>query len=260
MGDDLEEELSEWGRSETPPADGAFANRLETSLRREMLEPAAAGRGWSAVFFRPGVVVMAIAVMIFGFAFLSGAVDDVGVAEGSTTTLPTPRTSVIDLTTTSTGPNVAPDVPPITGTSIVEPDVSVSTTAPAEAPSTTDGAPTDQTTIAPTTVPVTTDPPITTIPNSATTIAPAPISDLSAERDGRQLVISWRVDTARSDVAGWVLLRETDREPLEISRDPATRRFVTTITDVDVDYRIEGRNADGGVVFDSGVILFSRDG
>ncbi len=37
MRDDLEAELSDWGRSETPQADGAFANRLETSLRRDML-------------------------------------------------------------------------------------------------------------------------------------------------------------------------------------------------------------------------------
>jgi len=94
MRDDLEAELSDWGRSETPQADGAFADRLETSLRRGMLDRSVGqDRGWLGMLFRPGVVVMAIAVPIFGLAFISRASDDVGFADGGDSTVPTPTTT-----------------------------------------------------------------------------------------------------------------------------------------------------------------------
>lgn len=68
MNDELNDRLNSWGKTSTPPVDGAFANRLEADLRVSTA-PAAKrpGFGW---LLRPGVLVAA-AVAIVGGIFVA---------------------------------------------------------------------------------------------------------------------------------------------------------------------------------------------
>lgn len=271
-GDDLERRLDEWGESATPPVDGAFANRLEVSLRQEMIaEPVSVRGGWLGQLLRPGVVVVAAAVMIAGFALASRPSGDGGLADDA---VPLPETTTTDEPATTTSAALS-DVAPTTVPAVT--DVLPVPTTTAEQigdPTSSSSPPRTGTTLppgvtrapsGPTLPPRPPEPGLdpddltTTIPGPTTTIAPGTITELSAVRDGRQLTVSWRFDLAVVDVTGWVLRRESDGEVLELSRDPATRRFVTPISDVDGAYRLQGLDADGDVVVDSGVVLFNPD-
>ncbi len=249
MGDDLEEELSEWGRSETPPVEGAFANRLETSLRREMLDRSAvASRGWSAVFFRPGVVVMAIAVLIFGFAFVSRAADEVGVADGNST-VPIPTTVVV--ATTSSQSTQAPGstrdpIPPSTDKD-VQPQVTTTASLPPNTTAETAPTVSDQTTIPRPTVPATTIPPEATI-------------DLAVRRDGRRVTASWTASGETDSIVGWVLIASIDGDGdlVATSREAETRSLSGPLTDLGQTFRVEGRDRGGVVVVMSEEVALSR--
>ena len=259
MHDDLEDELGEWARLDTPPVDGAFANRLETSLRHQMLdEPARAARPWLGAVLRPGVVVMAIVVLVLGFAYASRGAGDAGLADGSDTTQPIPTTSVIDLlTTTTTTQGLVLKEPPLTGTTIVDFAEPSGTTVPAQAPSTTQGTFTDQTTLTSTTVPVTTGPPTT----DERTIPPLRPFELSIQRDGRQVVVTWAFERADVDsIVGWVLIASVngDGDIVASSRDVATRTLTGPLTDLDQSFRVEGVTREGRVVVTSNEVQVSR--
>lgn len=269
MADDLEDELDEWGRSETPSVDGAFANRLETSLRREMLDRSSREeQGWLGAAFRPGVVVMAIAVLVFGLAFVSRGSDDGGLADGDAP-VPNPTTIAVETTsspsTDTPGSTEEPTSPSTSGD--VQPNVTTDEMTTTVPPETTDdgSAPTvsDQTTIPRTTVPftepATTEPPTTV---DATTIPPSSRIDVIARRNGRQVTASWTLDGDVGSIVGWVLIAsiEGDGDMIAISRDAATRRLTGQLTDLEQTIRVEGRDRSGAVVISSEEIALSRDG
>lgn len=261
--DDLDEQLTQWGSSTPPRVDGAFANRLETSLRQQIVEGAVgADRGWLGVVFRPGVVVMAIAVLIFGFAFISRASDDVGVADGapneptisSTSKEGAPETSRSEIP----GPTVTTQRPdeesssPTTGDAADPPETSVPETLPV-----TSEQPTDQTTIpaAETTVPVTDS-------TTPTTAAPLPevVATLGTPADG-QIAVRWRVGGDTSDVTGWVVVRTIgdSRQTAATVREATARRVVVDVVNRDALFRVEGRSAGGDLVVQSDDVSINRD-
>ncbi len=256
MHDDLDHELDEWGRSKTPPVDGAFANRLEASLRREMLDRSSGpNRGWAGVVFRPGVVVMAIAVLLFGVAFVSRASDDAGVADGTETTVPTTATlpsttTIVAQTTVTTAAPKQESDPPRT---VIVPTPTVEPGSPGP----------EQTTVPPTTVPPTTVPPTTVPPTTGETTTPAaPIIDLTIERDGRQVTASWVFERETDRIVGWVLIASLDGEENLIadSRDVTTRILTGRVTDLEQTFRVEGRSRDGAAVVTSDEVTVNRGG
>lgn len=266
MHDPLDDDLTTWGQSNTPPVDGAFANRLEASLRSDMIAGSAPSqRRWFEWVFRPGVVVLAVAALLFGFAFVAGSTDDADLADGAGPTMPAPTTVPGDpRTTTTTGPDEVNDAPPLTGTMMTTSPVAPSSSdQPDEpAPETTAPAPLpdDATTAAPTDE--------TTIPDDVTTTIPpiAPL-ELVLRLDGRQVNASWtfgRADAA--SISGWVLLAtadgagQRDGEIVASSRDVSIRQLTATVTDLSTTYRIEGRSADGTVIASSDDVQLSRDG
>ncbi|MDW3177755.1 MAG: hypothetical protein R8J94_10230 [Acidimicrobiia bacterium] len=276
MPDDLDDDLAEWGRSATPPVDGAFANRLETSLRSTMLDRTADGAGWAATIFRPGVVVMAIALLIFGFAFVSGDSDEPGFAddgtpldESSTTVDPdasdTIAPTVLDEPSATTLPE-GPDDPPQTDApgpgTIVQPEV-------------TDRQETDQTTVPPGSTPPTTRPadrdattaPETTTPRqdtiSSTTTWPPGLLVIegTVTADGRRIILEWTVAGETSPISGWVIQRTVGERTAAAAtlRDPESRTVSIVATDRQETYRIEARAEEGVVLGASDELSLSPD-
>lgn len=238
----LEGRLDEWGESPTPPVDGAFANRLEASLRQEMINEPAGSAGWSALLFRPSVIVVGLAVVIIGFALAARSSDDVGLADGVESTIPIPPTTMDERTTTTSTPDGSLVVPPITTD---------------ELPSTT----TDQTTIPRSTAPQTTDAAPTTT-GDATTIQPVSIIDLTVERDGRQVVASWTLRREVDSIVGWVLIASIggDGDLIASSRDPATRTLTGRLANIDQTLRVEGRDSRGVAIVSSEEVPVSPGG
>jgi hypothetical protein len=263
--DDLDEQLTRWGSSTPPRADGAFANRLETSLRQEIVAGADPSRNRiGSLLFRPGVVVLGIAVLLFGFALVSRSGDDEArVADGapneptisSTTDEGAPETSRPEVP----GPTVTtqrPDEDPnsLTTELLVDPP---ETTVPPTSPVTSE-QPTDQTTIpaAETTVPVTDS-------TTPTTDAPRPevVATLGTPADG-QVAVRWRVGGDTSGVTGWVVVRTIgdSRQTAATVRDATVRRAVVDVVDRDALFRVEGRSADGDLLVQSDDVSINRDG
>lgn len=280
MPDDLDDELAEWGRSLTPPVDGAFANRLETSLRSDMLDASSNARagwaGWAAIVFRPGVVVMAIALLIFGFAFVSGDSDDGGFAddgapllEPTTTAGPGSTNSITPTTAGIPVPTIPADAldstvtnPPSTGT-VVQPEVTD--------PTQTDRSIVPQTISPPTTSPRDSDAttiPETTIPRqdtiSSTTTWPPGLLVIegTVSAIGQRIVVEWTVAGEISPISGWTIQRTVgDRTAVAATiRDPQTRTVSIVATDRLTTYRIEARSEDGVILGASEELSLSPDG
>lgn len=264
MATDHDADLERWGQTPTPDVDAAFANRLEAKLRAEIIAEAAPARRWFEWVFRPGVVVLAIAAVLFGFAFFAGSTDDSRVADGPESSVPVPTTVADEpRTTTTAGRDDGDDAPPLTGTTM--------TTSPPTGPTTSD-APEEP-------APETTAPPslpddATTIPDEATTI-PADVTttipaieppDLVLRRDGRRVTASWTFDRGDTAIAGWVLLAVADAdgptraEAVASTRDVSVRQLTATVTDLATTYRLEGRGADGSVIVSSDEVALNRDG
>lgn len=261
MGE-LDDLLDEWGQSKTPPVDGAFVNRLDVSLREQMSadDERRGAFGW---LFRPGVFVVAAAVVVVGLVIGLGQRDgsEVGVADSQipSTSPPTTSGSALSTASSSTTSTSASEVAPTTIATVPDdgtrqtPESTTTST-----PSTTTSPPTT----ASTTTTTTSEAIATTVPSTPDPeVAPLPIPNVAAQQNGRQLTVGWRVDITGVDVSGWVLLATVDgnTETLASSRDATTRQIVATITDANALYRIEGRSADGSVVFDSGEIAVNPD-
>jgi hypothetical protein len=230
MTNELDDELSAWGRSSTPPIDGAFANRLETSLRSEIVagEPVR-GRWGLAAVMRPSVLVLGAMIAIGAAVYLSADADDEGLDfAGSTPTTPIDATPVdpVDTQTTTAPTSQAPT----TVASTTAPDSTGSTSAP--------------TTTTPTT------PAPTTSAASTSAVPTDVVVALSVRADGRQLIASWTLRGDEATIAGWVLVRSIDDRSTVVatSRDVDIRTFTVPVTDRAHTIRVEGRSAGGGVV------------
>ena len=273
MSDDLDRKLDQWASQPTPPADPAFTNRLEATLRSTML---AADAETNRTLFRPAVIVAALTVIatIGVFAISTNQTGEAATArpfEDATETATT--TTTVTNTTTST--IVDTTVPPTT-TEPPAPD-SAPTTNTAPPPTDEASPPLTETTLPgedidpvdPTTAPDTaasspnapqptdrdpTDPPAPTTP-------PPPTVRAEISRDGRVASITWTTTGDLAQVEGWVLVRTIDgsEETVEVSRDSATRSFEFPVTDLAATHRIEARAADGQVVTSSGSLTFTSD-
>ncbi len=273
MNDDLQDRLDGWGRQPTPPADGAFVNRVEAQLRSEMLDGASGTR--RPLLLRPGVIVAVMAVAaVLGAVALSSTrtgetAQDGGLADPVvTTTTPPPAELDEAPTTTAVGeatvaPTTAPTTtqvgdtsPPRTGT--VPPPIDDESNETTTVPWTLDETPT--------TAPATTAPPQTDAPapddSPATTIPLPPTVEGQLVLDGRAVTVSWTVNGDDWAIEGWVLVRTIDgvSEIVEISRDERVRSFVVRATDLAETYRVEARDAGGEVVAATGELSLSRDG
>lgn len=259
--DDLDEQLTQWGSSTPPRVDGAFANRLETSLRQEIVDGTDPSRNRiGSLLFRPGVVVLGIAVLLFGFALVSRSGDDEArVADGA------PNEPTISSTTNEDAPGTSrPELPgPTVTTQRPDEDSSSPTTEPVvDPPETTvpqtSPATSDQATVTAveTTVPVTDS-------TTPTTDAPPPevFATLGAPADG-QIVVRWRVGGDASDVTGWVVVRTIgdSRQTAATVREATARRAVVDVVDRDALFRVEGRSAGGDLVVQSDDVSINRDG
>lgn len=260
MDDQLDDDLENWGKTPTPRVDGAFANRLEASLRTQMLDDGGrTTRGWSSFVFRPAFVVLAIAAVVVGLAFIPRGDDEVGLAEGdesttTTTVVPTTSADPRDLdppVTTLASVPPATDVAPSTETT--EPDPLTTTQPPetTEAPSSTE---TDRTTVPATTVPATIAP-STTIPADSAVA-------LEVLRDGRRVTATWTVRGDIDTVVGWVLIATVDGDGdlVASSRDRTIRTLSVQVSDLSQTFRIEGRDSEGSTIVSSDEVSLSRDG
>ena len=262
--DDLEEQLTRWGASTPQGVDGAFANRLESSLRQEIVDGVDPSRNRiGSLLFRPGVVVLGIAVLLFGFALVSRSTDDEArVADGG------PNEATISSTTLEDAPGTSrPEAPgrTVTTEGRTEDPSSPTTEQPADPPETTvpqtspatSERPTDQTTIpaVETTVPVTDS-------TTPTTDAPPPevVATLGTPANG-QIAVMWRVSGDTSDVAGWVVVRTIgdSRQTAATVREATARRVVVDVVDRDALFWVEGRSAGGEFVVQSDGVSINRD-
>jgi len=268
--DDLHEQLTQWGASTPPRVDGAFANRIESSLRQEIVDGVDPSRNRiGSLLFRPGVVVLGIAVLLFGFALVSRSTDDEAqVADAGPNEATISSTTLEDAPETSRpevpGPTVTPEGPtedlssPTTGQTADPPETTVPQTTVLQTGSTTSEQPTDQTTIpaAGTTVPVTDS-------TTPTTDAPRPevVATLGTPANG-QIAVTWRVGGDTSDVAGWVVVRTIgdSRQTAATVREATARRVVVDVVNRDALFRVEGRSAGGELVVQSDDVSISRDG
>ena len=261
MSDDLDRKLDQWASQPTPPADPAFTNRLEATLRSTML---AADAETNRTLFRPAVIVAALTVIatIGVFALSTNQTGEAATArpfEDATETATT--TTTVTNTTTST--IVDTTAPPTT----TEPPAPDSAPTANTAPPPTDEAspPLTETTLPgedidpvdPTTAPDTAAP----SPNAPQPTDRDPTVRAEISRDGRVASITWTTTGDLAQVEGWVLVRTIDgsEETVEVSRDSATRSFEFPVTDLAATHRIEARAADGQVVTSSGSLTFTSD-
>jgi hypothetical protein len=263
--DDLDEQLTQWGASTPPRLDGAFANRLESSLRQEIVHGVDPSRNRiGSLLFRPSVVVLGIAILLFGFALVSRSTDDEArVADGG------PNEATIGSTTLEDAPGTSrPLVPgPTVTTEGSTDDPSSPTTGQVADPpettvpqigSTTSEHSTDQTTIpaVETTVPVT---------DSTTPATDAPplevVATLGTLASG-QIAVTWRVGGDTSDVSGWVVVRTIgdSRQTAATLREAGARRAVVDVVNRDALFRVEGRSAGGELLVQSDDVSINRDG
>lgn len=255
MADELHERLEQWGDSGAPSVDGAFANRLEHSLRTSALND---HRPAGVVWFRPGLVVVGLVMLVAGLVYAATGEDaeaefangDVPVTSvpnsvGPTTAVPDPLGSTIAPQSTSPLTTHPPDV------TVSPTTVTPTTVAPATTVSTTTEAPT---TVSPTTAAPTTSDVATTNPASS----PEVLVTISAEA-GARLRVAWRAVGVDS-VRGWVVIQTSDgaEHVLVTSREAEVRRLVVDPVADTGSIRVEGRSQDGMVVVASDEVRISR--